>query len=111
MSHLLLNQESSTSYHSAKAHKQETARDIYHKIFQSTSKKHRAQKCLVTLGQVSSPAANVLKAEEVEQLISLYDENFLQNAFELAKKLTIEFSRSMKRAFENQTSLLDYYME
>ncbi len=93
MSHLLLNQEPSTSYHSAKAHKQETARDIYHKIFQSTSKKHRGQKCLVTLGQVSSPAANVLKAEEVEQLISLYDENFLQNAFELAKKLTIEFPR------------------
>ena len=93
MSHLLLNQKSSKGYYSAKAHKQETARDLYRKIFQTTSKKHRAQKCLVTLGQVRSPAANVLKAEEIEQLISLYDENSLQSAFELAQKLTIEFPR------------------
>ena len=71
-----------------------TAQDIYQKIFQSASKKTRAQQLLVTLGRLNVPTTQNPPNKDLEALISLYNQDSLHKASELAKQLTIEFPRA-----------------
>ena len=91
MSNLLLKQRQPKSFYIPKKRSQESAQDIYRKIFQSTSKKHQAKQCLVTLGQLSAPKAKTPPKRDIDHLVSLYNQDSLQNTFELAKELTNDY--------------------
>ena len=91
MSNLLLNQRQPKSFYMPKKRSQESAQDIYHKIFQSTSKKDQTKRCLVTLGQLSTPRPKTPPKEDIDQLVSLYNQDSLKNTFEFAKELTSDY--------------------
>ena len=82
MSNLLPTQRQSRGFYIPKERRQESAQDIYRKIFQSTSKKHQAKQCLVTLGQLSEPKAKTPSKKDIDHLISLYNQDSLQNTLE-----------------------------
>ena len=90
MSNLLLKQGQPQSFYIPEA-SPKSAQDIYRKIFQSASKKHQANQCLVTLGQLKAPKLNTPPKEDIDHLVSLYNEGYLQNKFELAKELTTDY--------------------
>ena len=73
MSNLLLKQGQPQSFYIPKKRLPKSAQDIYRKIFQSTSKKHRAKQCLVTLGQLSAPKERTPPKEDIDYLVSLYN--------------------------------------
>ena len=91
MSNLLPKQGQPKSFYIPKKRPRESAQDIYHKIFQSASKKHQAKQCLVTLGQLKAPKLTTPPKEDIDHLVSLYNEGSLQNALELAKELTTDY--------------------
>ena len=91
MSNLLLNHRQPKSFYMPKKRSQESAQDIYHKIFQSTSKKDQAKRCLVTLGQLSTPRPKTPPREDIDHLISLYNQGSMPSTFELAKELTTDY--------------------
>ena len=69
MSNLLLKQRQPKGFYIPKKRTQESAQDIYRKIFQSTSKKHLAKQCLVTLGQLSEPKAKTPPKKDIDHLV------------------------------------------
>ena len=91
MSNLLPTQRQSRGFYIPKKRRQESAQDIYRKIFQSTSKKHQTRQCLVTLGQLSAPKATTPPKEDIDRLVSLYNQDSLKNTFEFAKELTSDY--------------------
>ena len=91
MSNLLLKQQQPKGFYIPKKRTQESAQDIYRKIFQSTSKKHQAKQCLVTLGQLNAPEAKTPPKKDIDHLVSLFNQGSLQNTFELAKELTNDY--------------------
>ena len=91
MSNLLLKQRQPKGFYIPRKRTQESAQDIYRKIFQSTSKKHRTRQCLVTLGQLSAPKVKTPPKEDIDHLVSLYNQDSLKNTFELAKELTSDY--------------------
>ncbi len=91
MSNLLLNQRQPKSFYASTQRSQASAQDIYRKIFQSSSKTYGAKQCLVTLGQLSAPKERTPPKEDIDYLISLYNQDSLENTFELAEELTTKY--------------------